>query len=134
MSYGGAWDKYKKSPEPSWLQGRIVDPRYHPAYLPVGEIPSDSSKSYPGNGGNRVPLLKTFVHGTDSGTRPPNPPHRLAPNADSLEHWDREDFSFNVFVMYTSDIKAQTRPFVNRLRVKMYTYIHHEIGFHFVKQ
>ena len=60
--------------------------------------------------------------------------YRLAPNAGSLEHWDREDFSFDVFVMYTSDIKAQTRSFVNRLRVKMYTYIHHEMSFHFVKQ
>ena len=60
----------------------------------------------------------SFVYGTDSGTRPPNPPHRLAPNAGSLEHWDREDFSFNVFVMYTSDIKAQTRLFVNHLESK----------------
>ena len=79
----------------------------------MGEIPSDSDKSYPGNGGNRVPLLDERFHGTDSGTRPPNPPYRLAPFAGSLGHWDREDFSFNVFVMYTSDIKAQTLPFVN---------------------
>ena len=28
--------KNEKSPEPFWLQGRIVDPRYHPAYLPGG--------------------------------------------------------------------------------------------------
>ena len=53
---GGAGEN-KKIPGAFRLQGRIVDPRYHPAYLP-GEIPSGSSKPYPGNGGNRVPLLK----------------------------------------------------------------------------
>ena len=66
---------------------------------------SGSIKPYPGNGGNRVPLLKAaFVYGTDSGTRPARPPHRLAPSAGSLEHRNREDFSFFVFEMYTSDI------------------------------
>ena len=36
--------------------------------------------------------------------------------------------------MYTDDIKAQTRPFVNRFGAKMYTNIQPEIPFHFVKQ
>ena len=79
------------------------------------EIPSDSSKSYPGNGGDRVPLLRRMpVYRTDSGTRPPSPPYRLSPAADSLQLWNREDFSFDVFAMYTFDIKAQTAGFVNR--------------------
>ena len=67
--------------------------------------PSGSCKPYPGNGGNRVPLLKLSpVYGTDSGTRPPNPIHRLAPTAGSLGEWKGEDFSITVFKMYTNDI------------------------------
>ena len=70
-----------------------------------GEIPSDSNKSYPGNGGNRIPLLgRAPVYRIDSGTRPPNPPHRLAPTAGSLGHGKGEDFSINVFNLYTYDI------------------------------
>ena len=53
-------EEMKKSPEPSWLQGRIVDPRYHPA-CPFGGATSGSDKPYPGNGGNRVPLLKAAL-------------------------------------------------------------------------
>ena len=45
-----------KIPGAIWLQGRIVDPWYHPDYLPM-EITSGSDKPYPGNGGYRVPLL-----------------------------------------------------------------------------
>ena len=93
----------EKIPGAKRLQGRIIDPRYHPA-CPFGGATSDSTKSYPDNGGNRVPLLKSLVHRTDSGTRPLNPPHRLAPTAGSLEHWNGEDFSVSVFKMYTSDI------------------------------
>ena len=98
------WGGEIKKPRSALLQGRISDPRYHPAYLP-GEIPSDSDKSYPGNGGNRIPLLgRAPVYRIDSGTRPPNPPHRLAPTAGSLEHGKGEDFSINVFNLYTYDI------------------------------
>ena len=47
----------QKIPGALWLQGRIVDPRYHPA-CPFGGATSGSTKPYPGNGGNRVPLLR----------------------------------------------------------------------------
>ena len=66
-SGNGEW-KIKK-PRSSLLQGRISDPRYHPAYLP-GEIPSDSNKSYPGNGGDRVPLLKATASFTEPTQEP----------------------------------------------------------------
>ena len=123
----------KKSPEPCWLQGRIDDPRYHPVYLP-GEIPSGSSKPYPGNGGTRVPLLKRCrsqdrLRNQTSG--PAAPARTIRRLSGALE---REDFSINVFQMYTVDIKTQTRGFVNLFGAKMYTYIQGEITCRFVKQ
>ena len=46
------------------------NPWYHPDYFQK-EVTSDSSKSYPCNGGNRVSLLsRRAVHKTDSGIRP----------------------------------------------------------------
>ena len=56
LQWGMQENKYK-NPRSHWLQGRIVDPRYHPA-CPFGGATSGSSKPYPGNGGNRVPLLR----------------------------------------------------------------------------
>jgi len=50
--------------------GTNLHSRYHPDYFLKEEIPSDSNKSYPDNGGNRVPLLrKRSVYRTDSGIR-----------------------------------------------------------------
>ena len=57
---------------------------------------------------------RRFVHGTDSGTRPPGHLHRFTPTTGSLKRHGREDFSFVVFMIYTIDIKAQTPLFVNR--------------------
>ena len=62
----------KKAPGAIWLQGRIADPWYHPGCLP-GEAASGSDKPYPGNGGNRVPLLRRCLSRDRLGNQTPGP-------------------------------------------------------------
>ena len=57
LQWGMQENKYKKSPEPSGSRDESLI-RGTTLLISLGEIPSGSTKPYPGNGGNRVPLLR----------------------------------------------------------------------------
>jgi len=66
--------------------------RYHPDYLPFGEIPSDSSKSYPLT---RANVFHYWEYPFTEPTRESdcqNLPHRLAPPAGSLQLSESANF------------------------------------------
>ena len=106
LQWGMQENKYKKSPEPfgsrdeSLIRGTTL-------LISLGEIPSGSTKPYPGNGGNRVPLLRPCPF-----TGPTQEPDLRAQSTGSHRPpalWSMETgriFSFNVFQMYTVDIKT----------------------------
>jgi hypothetical protein len=83
----------KKVPEANMASGTKISSRYHPDYLRFIEVPSDSNKPYPCNGGNRVPLLSFWLF-----TEPTresdclNLLHRFAPTTGSLEHPKQANF------------------------------------------
>ena len=124
-----------KKPRSSLLQGRMSDPRYHPAYLP-GEIPSDSSKSYPGNGGDRVPLLKATASFTEPTQEPDRPDRRIGSHrTPTLWSIGKGRIFPSMSLGYIQvTLKHKQEHLSTGFIRKMYTEIQGEITFRFVKQ
>ena len=77
--------------------GTNLHSRYHPDYLSKKRSLSDSDKSYPCNGGNRVPLLKEIVRRTDSGSRSLKPSAPARTNRRFSVASEKSKFSVNIF-------------------------------------
>ena len=103
----------KKSPRPFGLRDEFTNSRYHPAYPIVGSL-FGLQQALSRNGGNRVPLLASCVHRTDSGIRSPGPSAPVFTNHRLSEALGKGKFSVNVFILWISVIKPQTGGFVNR--------------------